>query len=56
MWLKKHGELPVERLSHENFGRTLVIRPVLPADEGTYICQVDDIVHEMVVQVTCKPN
>lgn len=54
-WSKHRGSLPVQRMSHENFGKTLVIKPLYSSDEGVYICESGGIQHRMLIEIASKP-
>uniref|UniRef100_A0A915JNR3 Ig-like domain-containing protein n=1 Tax=Romanomermis culicivorax TaxID=13658 RepID=A0A915JNR3_ROMCU len=50
------SSLPFDRVSHENFGKTLIIKPVHYTDQGTYLCRAGDFQHKMDVKVTTAPQ
>lgn len=54
-WWKEDGELPTDRLSRDNFGKTLLINSVVTVDQGTYVCAADGEQHKMTVEVTAAP-
>lgn len=53
---KENGEMPTDRLKHDDFGKTILIDPVYSTDEGIYVCRVGSEVHKMHVEVTGKPS
>ena len=60
-WTRLTGSLPNDRISFENYGKTLVIKHVDFEDAGNYQCQAFNGVglsksHVIAVQVQAKPR
>lgn len=50
LWRKDDGNMPVGRADIEENEKSLLIKNVIPADEGIYICEA----HNSVGQITAK--
>uniref|UniRef100_A0A5S6R614 Neuroglian n=1 Tax=Trichuris muris TaxID=70415 RepID=A0A5S6R614_TRIMR len=56
-WSKKEGELPKNRISRQNYGKTLIVHGVVRADQGTYVCDAEGRAkHETIVEVSNAPQ
>ncbi|KFD63270.1 hypothetical protein M514_10852, partial [Trichuris suis] len=56
-WSKKEGELPKNRISRKNYGKTLIVHGVNRSDQGTYVCDAEGLAqHEMTVEVSNAPQ